>query len=146
MTTTQTLPTTPSDFPASNGTLPPASGFRVGHRPPPEPVLANIPSGWHLAAVMSWSLVLGVLAVLTMKFGPWMAWLTCGLQLALIAGVLMRLAWDARVNWIFGLFGVLVVALRFGLVLVDRAEYQPELDRYESTPLDPTHVTTAPAD
>lgn len=146
MTTTPTLPTRPSDAPANNGTLPPVSGIRVGQESTPEPVVANIPSGWHLTAVMSWSLVLGVLAVLTMKFGPWMAWLTCGLQIALIAAVLMRLAWDARVNWIFSLFALVVVAIRFGLVLVDRSEYQPELDRYESTPLDPTHVTTARAD
>jgi hypothetical protein len=95
---------------------------------------------------MTWSLVLGVLAVLTMHLGPFMAWITCGLQMVLIAAVLMRLAWDARINWIFSLFALVVVAIRFGFVLVDRAEYQPELDRFESTPLDPTHVTTTPAD
>ena len=142
--TTDTPPTEP---PVSGAVSPAVSGFRMGRPAPLTPAITEyVPSGWQLSAVMSWLLVLGVLAVLTMRFGPWMAWLTCGLQMVLIAGVLMRLAWDARINWIFGLFALLVVGVRFGLVLVDRTEYQPELDRFESTPLDPTHVTTAHAD
>jgi CHASE2 domain-containing sensor protein len=144
--TTETPPTEPPDGPISQATAPAVSGFRMGRGSAPQAITEHIPTGWQLSAVMSWSLVLGALAVLTMRFGPWAAWLTCGLQMVLIAAVLMRLAWDARVNWIFSLFALLVVALRFGLVLVDRAEYQPELDRFEATPLDPTHVTTAPAD
>ena len=144
--TSDTPPTDFSEGPPSGAVSPALSGFRMG-RPPLTPAIAEyVPSGWQLSAVMSWLLVLGVLAVLTMRFGPWMAWLTCGLQMVLIAGVLMRVAWDARINWIFGLFALLVVGVRFGLVLVDRAEYQPEIDRFESTPLDPTHVTTAHAD
>jgi hypothetical protein len=105
-----------------------------------------VPSGWQLSAVLSWLLVLTVVGVLTMRFGPWTAWLTCGLQFTLIVGVFMRVAWDARVNWIFGLFALCMVAIRFGLVLMDRSEYQPELDRFESTPLDPTHVKALPVD
>lgn len=144
--TTDTPPTEPPDGAFSGSPAPAVSGFRNGRFPAPPALTEYVPTGWQLSAVMSWSLVLGVLAVLTMRFGPVMAWITCGLQMVLIAAVLMRLAWDARVNWIFSLFALVVVALRFGFVLIDRAEYQPELDRFESTPLDPTHVTTAPAD
>jgi hypothetical protein len=144
--TTDTPPTEPPGGTISGTSVPAVSGFRKAPFPASPAITEYVPSGWQLSAVMSWSLVLGVLAVLTMRLGPFMAWITCGLQLVLIAAVLMRLAWDARINWIFSLFALAVVAVRFGLVLVDRAEYQPELDRFESTPLDPTHVTTAPAD
>jgi hypothetical protein len=72
-----------------------------------------------------------------------MTWIDCGLQIVLIGAVLMRLAWDARVHWLFGGVALVFVTLRLGIVLVDRSEYQPDLDRFESTPIDP-NPRTAP--
>jgi len=119
-------------------TLPsPASGIRRRQAGVTDPVPEHVPSGWQLSAVLSWLLVLGVLGVLTSKFGAWMTWLDYGLQIALIFAVLMRLAWDARVHWLFGGVALVFVGLRLGIVLADRAEYQPDLDRFESTPVDP---------
>jgi hypothetical protein len=122
-----------------------ASGIRLGPDPP-EAVHPRSPSGWQLAAVVSWVLVLAVLGVLTARFGPLLAWGICALQLLLIAGVFMRVAWDRPVNWIFGLVALLLVGMRGGLLMLDRTEYQPEVDRFESTPLDPSHATLPAAD
>jgi hypothetical protein len=130
------LPTEPAR--SSSSTLPsPASGIRRRGAAAPDPLIAKLPTGWQLSAVMSWLLVLGVLGVLTAKLGPYMQWIDYGLQIGLITFVLMRFAWDARTHWVFGGVALVFVMLRLGLVLADRTEYQPDLDRFESTPLDP---------
>jgi hypothetical protein len=142
--TTEPPPSERVTLPGENVTVY-ASGIRLG----PEPVLAarpRSPSGWLLAAALSWVLVLAVLGVLTARFGPLLAWGICGLQLLLIAGVFMRVAWDRRVNWIFGLFALVLIGVRGGLLMLDRTEYQPDVDRFESTPLDPSHAALPVAD
>jgi hypothetical protein len=123
----------------------PASGIRRRARPHPESLPGKIPTGWQLSAVTSWLLVLGVLTVLTAKLGSYMPWIDCGLQIGLITFVLMRFAWDARTHWVFGGVALVFVLFRLGIVLADRVEYQPELDRFEQTPIDP-NPRTAPED
>jgi hypothetical protein len=101
------------------------------------PLAGKLPTGWQLSAVTSWLLVLGVMTVLTAKLGSYMPWIDCGLQIGLITFVLMRFAWDVRTHWVFGGVALVFVLFRLGIVLADRVEYQPELDRFEQTPIDP---------
>jgi hypothetical protein len=120
-----------------------ASMYPPGIRPGPPHATAlqpSAPSGWHLAAASSWVLALGVLGALTARVGAWLVWATWGVQMFLIAAVFLRIAWDRRINWLFALFALVLVALRAGAMVLDRTEYQPELDRFEATPLDPSHA------
>jgi hypothetical protein len=130
-----------------SSTLPsPASGIRRrSDGGPSSQIVGKMPTGWQLSAVTSWLLVLAVLGVLTAKLGSFMPWLECGLQIGLITFVLMRFAWDARTHLVFGGVALVFVVLRLGIVLADRSEYQPDLDRFETTPLDP-NPKAAPED
>jgi hypothetical protein len=100
----------------------------------------EFPSGWSFAVALSWLLVLTVLSVLTARFGPWLTRAAFAAQVLLVAFVFMRAAGDRRVHWLIGFLAVVLLGVRAGLLQLDRAECQPEVDRFESTPLDPSHA------
>ncbi len=136
----------PARAPSENDALVHASGIQLGTRGHAEPARASWPGGWQLSATFSWLLVLSVLGVLVARFAMWLSVATCVVQAALVAFVFMRVLWDRRANYVFGLVALAFIGLRAAAVLLDRAEYQPELDRFEATPLDPGHLAPRASD
>jgi hypothetical protein len=132
-------------LPPGDSALVHASGIRLGVHAGSD-ARARAPSSWQLAATLSWLLVLAALGGFAPRFGLWLSWVTCGLQAGLIAVVFMRLASDRRVHWMLGVVAMLVVGFLTAAVLLDRSECQPELDHFESTPMDPSHAAVPAAD
>lgn len=96
-----------------------------------------MPAGVLIAVFLALlALTLLTVAATWVDLGSWNLWIALGIatvKASLVALFFMHLAYDNRFNALVFVVGLAFLALFVSLTLMDRLEYQPDIDRYQET-------------